>query len=511
VFAAADKQKITHLYVRTLDSVDARPLPGTDNAIHPFFSPDGRSIAFATSARALMRIDLAGGGPRALSGLTGPWHGSWSQTGTILFQSVSVSQISASGGTSVLLFDGGAFPFFLPDGKRFVSYVRASAGGTQLEPRIDLGSLGSKDRTVVLEDANSAAIPAPTPDGATYLLYARGGNVMAHPFDLSAGKLRGEPTVILDDVGRVANPALMPALGVSPSGTLAFQRSENQGDGRLTWYDRTGKSIAEVSSHAVGRAPTLSPDGQYAAVIRMDPAALAEDIWVIDLKRGTSSRLTFAKERDRLPVWSADGKRITFNRDGVGVFEKDASGAGAETSVISGKTEFARSPDGKLLIQNEGAGAAALVTLPGGASGEKKPIPVGSVNGRNQQFEFSPDGRYIAYVADESGKNEVYVQPTPPGTGRWQISASGGVQPHWRRDGKELFFTDGEYLMAVDVTPQNGASFSAGTPHSLFRIVGSGGFSAAADGQRFLVHSDQSADEDSPIIVVQNWWAALRK
>jgi Tol biopolymer transport system component len=304
---------------------------------------------------------------------------------------------------------------------------------------------------------------------------------------------------------------LMPALGVSPSGTLAFQRSENQGGGRLTWYDRTGKMLSDLPSQNVGRGPVLSPDGQFAAVVRTDPAALAEDIWVIDLNRGTSSRLTFAKERDRFPVWSADGKRITFNRDGVGVFEKDASGAGAETSLLSGKTALARSQDGKYLIRNEGGGSAVLVSLPADAAAEKKLIPVGSVNGRNQQFEFSPDGMYIAYVADESGRNEVYVQPTPPGTGRWQISASGGVQPHWRRDGKEVFFTDGEYVMAADLTLRAGASLSAGTPHSLFRIFGSGGFAASADGQRFLVHSDQSADQDSPIVVVQNWWAALRK
>lgn len=192
------------------------------------------------------------------------------------------------------------------------------------------------------------------------------------------------------------------------------------------------------------------------------------------------------------------------------MLEKDASGAGAETLVLPEKRTFTRSPDGKYLILNELGGKAALVSLPAGAAGEKR-VPVGSANGRNQQFEFSTDGKYIAYVSNESGSNQVYVQPTPPGKGRWQISIRGGLAPHWRRDGTELFFSSGEELMAVDVTLRDGASISAGTPHALFRIPISGGYAVTADGQRFLVYSNQSSDEVSPIIVVQNWWAALQK
>ena len=464
----------------------------------------------------LMRIDLNGGAPRALADLSGPWHGSWNQTGTILFQSMgSINQISASGGPVTLLFDA-SFPFFLPDGKRFLGYVRPEqavrAGGKDAKPRIELMALGSKEHTLVLDDVGSAAMPAPVPSGAVYLLYARGANVMAQPFDLSSGKLVGEPTAILDDVGRVANPALMPTLGVSASGTLAYQKSMNQGEGHLTWYDRTGKPLADLGSQAVGRSPVLSPDGQSAAVTRIDPSALTEDIWVVDLKRGTSSRLTFAKERDRNPIWSADSKRITFNRDGIGVFEKDASGAGAEVLLMPDKPALTRSPDGKYLIRNELNGKAVLLPLPADAAGgQKSPLPVGSLNGQNQQFEFSPDGKYIAYSSNESGGNQVYVQPVPPGTGRWQISVNGGLAPHWRRDGKELFFSNGEELMAVDVTLRDGAAVSAGTPHPLFRMNAGSGYSPAADGQRFLVYSDQANNADSPIIVVQNWWAALKK
>ena len=242
----------------------------------------------------------------------------------------------------------------------------------------------------------------------------------------------------------------------------------------------------------------------------MDPSTQTEDIWVVDLKRGTSSRLTFDKARDRLPIWSPDGKRLTFSRDGVGILEKDASGAGDEMVLLPGNSAQDRSPDGKYLVQTQGAGKAALVPVPGNATGDKKPIPVGSANGVSTDFQFSPDGKYIAYRSTESGVDEIYVQPTPPGTGRWQISVNGGFRPRWRRDGKELFFEGRDDIMAVDV--HAGASFSAGTPHPLFRAeLGPSGYAVSADGQRFLIYSDETVEADSPIIVVQNWWAALRK
>jgi len=509
-FVAADHQQIRHIYLRTLDSVDARVLPGTDGAIHPFFSPDGRSLAFVSGDRKLMRIDLAGGTPRVLiNDINGPWHGSWSQNGTILFASVGgISQVSASGGPATLVLTGAGHPYFLPDGKRFLARNNAAS-------KIELGTLGSQERKLVLDNADSAAFIAPTPGGPTYMFYMQSSNVMAQQFDEASGKLVGEPTAILDSVGRVASPAVTPTLGVSRSGTFAFQRSASLGAGHLTWYDRAGKAINELPSQAAGTNPALSPDGQFVAITRMDPSTQTDDIWVVDLKRSTASRLTFDKARDRFPIWSPDGKRLTFSRDSVGILEKDASGAGNEILLFPGNFVQDRSPDGKYLLQSQGFGKAALVPVPASVTGDKKPIPVGSANGLSTDFQFSPDGKYIAYRSNESGGDEIYVQPTPPGTGRWQVSVNGGVRPRWRRDGKELFFEGREDLMAVDVTSRDvtgGASFSAGTPHSLFRAgLGLSGYAVSADGQRFLIYSDETVEADSPIIVVQNWWAALRK
>ena len=512
-FVASDQKQIRRIYVRTLDSIEARVLPGTEGAIHPFFSPDGRSLAFASDARKLVRIDLAGGAPRTLADLTGPWHGTWNQDGTILFSASGVMQIAASGGPATLVFAGG-HPYFLPDGKRFLTWVSARRAtddvNREFKPRIEMVTLGAKQGTTLLEDADSAGFIAPTPGGPTYMLSMRSSNVMAQVLDEASGKLLGEPVAILDNVGRVASPAVTPTLGVSRSGTLAFQKSTNAGVSRLNWYDRAGKAIGELPPQAAGTFPSLSPDGQSATVQRVDPSTSTEDIWVVDLKRGAASRLTFDKATDLNPAWSPDGKRIMFSRDGVGVLEKDASGAGTETVLLAGDRAADRSPDGKYVVQYQGGFKPILVPLSASGPSGAKPIPVGSLNARSRDFQFSPDGKYLAYSSIESGANEVYVQPTPPASGRWQVSVNGGSQPKWRRDGKELFFAGPDTLMAVDVTL--GAAFSAGTPHVLFRVgLGRVGYAASADGKRFLIPSDEALEADSPIIVVQNWWVGLRK
>ena len=253
-FVAADQQQTRRIYLHTLDSVDARVLPGTESAIHPFFSPDGRSLAFVSGDRKLMRIDLAGGAPRVLiNDINGPWHGSWSQNGTILFQPVGgIGQISSNGGPATPVLTGAGHPYFLPDGKRFLARENATS-------KIVLGTLGTQQRTLVLDNADSAAFIVPTPGGSTYMLYMRSSNVMAQPFDEASGKLVGEPTAILDSVGRVASPAVTPTLGVSRSGTLAFQKSASLGAGHLTWYDRAGKRSANFPPKPPGRTLYFLP------------------------------------------------------------------------------------------------------------------------------------------------------------------------------------------------------------------------------------------------------------
>jgi eukaryotic-like serine/threonine-protein kinase len=512
-FTMIDPDGITRIHLRPIDRIETRVLPGTEGAIHPFWSPDGRSLGFATPGDArLKRIDVAGGGPRELTAVNGPWHGSWNQNGDILFAPGGPpARIAAEGGptTPVAAADqkkgetGIGFPFFLADGKRFL--VRVAGDKTSIQ----LAKLGSMERTMVIEDVDSAPILAPTPKGKTYLLFLRSSDLLAQEFDESSGSVRGSPVVVISDIGKVASPPIRAAFGVSPAGILAYQTGSDYQKGQLTWVDRSGKTLETLPAEASGNNPALSPDGSAVAMARTD-ASGNEDVWVTELARKSSVRLTFSSGRDFSPVWSPDGKRLAFFSLGAkppGVYTVDAND--------SSKTQILRpvfmpttswSPDGKY-VQGQLGGTLTLVPV----TGDEKPIPVGSRNGRSGQGRFSPDGKYIAFTSSESGRGEVYIQPMPPATGQWKVSIDGGTQPRWRRDGKELYFVSREGIMAADI--KLGQTVSVGVPHKLFQLKDGdiSEYDVRADGQQFLVFVPQGARQDAPITVVLNWWTDLEK
>ncbi len=501
VYTVTGSDNQTRLHVRSLDTLETRALPGTESAVHPFFSPDGRSVAFVARNQ-LQRIDLAGGSPQVLmNGVTGPWHGSWGSTGTLLALTPGISRVPASGGTVEPLYENRNFPFFLRDGTRFL--MRALDGE---KSSIQLGTLGSKETTMVLDNIFSAPFIAASPVG-DYLLYLRDDTLMAQPFNEGTAKLSGEPTVLLDNIARVASPAYMPAVGAG-GGTLAFQRGGALEYLHLTWFDRTGKRLSDLTN-LNNRQVALSPDGKFAAFTRTDGPKV--DIWVTDLARNVTSRLTFGPEVHDNPVWTPDGKRLVYRKQGKGIFEKDASGAGEERLVMTGDALPASfTPDGKFLLLRSLGNRLSLLPITGEMTGDQKQVPVGSANAPTASGVISPDGKFIAFHAAESARFEVYVQPMPPATGRWQVSQSGGAMPRWRADGKELFFRGpaGE-TMALDV--KLGDTFSAGIPHVLFTGQGTtDDYAVSPDGQRFLFRTAGTAG-DSPIVVLQNWWLALKK
>ena len=514
-FTVNDPDGMRRIHLRPIDRTETRALPGTEGAIHPFWSPDGRSLAFAAdNPLRLRRIDVEGGAARDLLVNTlGPWHGTWNQNGDILVS--GPRRILAEGGpaTPAAAVDeakgenGIGHPYFLPDGKRFLVLVN-----TGDKSSIQLATLGSMKRTLVLDNVESAPILAPTPQGKTYLLYLRESDLFGQEFDERSGALRGNPALVVSNVGRVANPAVRAAVGVSRAGILAYQTGGESQAGQLTWFDRSGKQTGSLPADASGITPEISPDGSSVAVLRRN-ASGGQNVWVTDLARKSASRLTFSAV-DLSPVWSPDGKRVAFvtltpGKDG-GVHVVD-TGDRSKSQLIDkatlGPTSW--SPDGKYLLAGSRFGALTLLPL----AADGKPLRVGSRNGRSGQGRISPDGKFAAFGSDESGQFEVYLQQMPPAVGQWKVSINGGQAPRWRRDGKELFFVaPDDSIMAVDI---GSGPNPAGVPHALFRAKGADradlmNYDVRGDGQQFLIFMVGRETQDAAITVVVNWWAELR-
>ena len=389
---------------------------------------------------------------------------------------------------------------FLADGRRFLVLTTRPDGESVLEVR----AIDSTERTTLVGRNPTLGSVAATSDGS-YLVYARDTTLFAHSFDESRARVVGEPTPIVDNIGRLAGPLNVPAMSVSPAGHLAYQVAEQTGlsGRRAVWHNRSGEELGEVSIGNVTFSYGLSPNGQ--TLVYQLPSSTGTDIWKVDVGRGTSSRFTF-NEPARTPIWSADGRRVAFVR-GAGIFEKDASGAGEERLLVSGPADALTdwSPDGRHLLITEGQ-RAVIVTLGTGAR-----VPVGVSGTVSGMARFSPDGKFIAYTSSESGREEVYVRPTPPAVGKWQISIDGGQQSEWRRDGKELFFlTQNRELIAVDVDTRETFSMG-GKPRVLLETPTLAGYAVSADGQRFLISVPVEAGTNAPIVVVLNWSQMLER
>jgi len=389
--------------------------------------------------------------------------------------------------------EGDTFPTFLSDGKRFLVRFINDKGSS-----IKLGTLGSAERTTVVNNVLSAPVFAPTPGGKAYLLFLREADLMAQEFDENAGKVVGEPVVLIRRIGRVANPAVMPAVGVSRSGVLAYQSADEAPLGQLTWVNRSGKPITTLAPDLGVVDPLISPDGNFVVGAR---ASGGRDIWVTDFRRQASRRITFDDTLDSSAIWSNDGKRIAFRSMGKGLLVVDADGGTPELLTSSEGEPSSWSPDGQYLLYD----AQGKITLFELAS--RKTSTVGSPNASSSEGVFSPDGKYIAYQSNETGRNEVFVQATPPRTGRTQVSIRGGRTPRWGK--KELFFVspDGS-MMAADVT--FGENLLSGMPQALFQYGATTGFDVSEDGQRFLIVS-APMEVDTPITVLINWWIGLER
>jgi eukaryotic-like serine/threonine-protein kinase len=396
------------------------------------------------------------------------------------------------------------------------------AGTAAPESRaIHMESLDSKERVQILR---ASSMPAFAPPG--YLLFHRDGTLMAQPFDDKKFTVSGDPIRLANGLASIPQVGRA-AFSTSNTGVLLYRTGEAFVETQLTWYDRNGKSLARVDvPQGQYRGLSLSPDNRRLAVHRHEEPA-GGDIWVLDLDRGTFTRLTFSGH-NIAPMWSRDGNLITFSSDRdagpMNIYQKSASGAGNDELVLkSDGPKFPEdwAPDGRSILYGEQRGGSVdIFRLP--LSGDRKPEPV--VTSRFVEFfsKFSPDGRWIAYGSTESGRPEVYVQPYPQPTGKWQISTQVGNFPRWARSGKELFYLGADLsVMTVDVQ-SDGTAVRPGTPRALFKTNaltqnhrGSTidiPYDVSADGQRFLLNERLTpAGQGAPITVVLNWTAALKK
>ena len=391
-----------------------------------------------------------------------------------------------------------------------------------------VGSLDSDLRQRIVASEYAAAFSPPG-----YLLFVKDDALMAQPFDAQRLRLSGEPIPILDQLAllKIAQPGPRAIYSVSANGVLAWRPRSTlmQEPKQLTWFDRSGKKLGTLGKPAVYYAPTLSPDEKSLAVCRTDPATNTtpkRDLMIFDVERGTSRMLTFDPADDCGPAWSPDGSRIAFFSDRRGVreiYQKAANGSGDDELLLAAKDQECHdslgtspedwSADGRFLVYNctMGTHFNDLFLLPMSPAGKRKPITFLATAAAEHMGAIAPNGRWMAYRSDFGGRGEVFVSDLSPrgerGPGKWQVSTGGGWQPRWRRDGKELFYTDGSTIMAAAVKP-DAPSFEAAAPRPLFDVPFTGAglrdrFAVTRDGQRFLVNLPLKSAE--PVRVLVNW------
>jgi Tol biopolymer transport system component len=516
-FNATDTSGKNRIWIRPLNALAAQPLAGTEGTTRPFWSPDSRFLGFFAEGK-LKKIDVAGGPPQKICDAPTGADGTWSSEGVILYDGTGtdpIYRVSASGGTPTVAVKQDTsrkettigWPEFLPDGRHFLYMA------TGQKPEDNAYRIGVLDSTETQPLGPAQTLVTYAPPG--YLLFARDRTLVAQPFDLKARKTKGEPRPLAEQIG--TNSVGLARFSVSRDGVLAYRTGES--GSRLLWVDRSGKELGVEGDAGEIANPSLSPSGERLAFGVNDARAGKTDIWIRDLARGVTSRFTFGATNEISPLWSPDGTRVVFSSDRDGnydLFEKAASGAGEEKSLVGDDViKFASgwSRDGRYLVysrQDPKSGWDVWV-LP--TFGDRKPIPVVQSAFMDINAALSPDGRYILYQSNESGRAEIYVQSFPGAGGKWQVSADGGFDASWRADGREIFYrAPDQKIMAVEIG--SGSDFQAGIPRPLFPGQVQTGtarnkYVATSDGKRFLLVAPMGRESMTPTTIVMNWTAEL--
>jgi Tol biopolymer transport system component len=506
---------VRQLYLRAMDSLESKPIPGTEGSLNPFFSPDGQWIGFFSVGK-LRKVSVSGGAAIPLGDAGFPLGASWGSRGTITFAPTNGSvlqQVSEAGGNPQPLtrFEKGEvghlWPEFLPGGKA-VLFAGAGSGDT----RVAVQSVETGERRNLIPEGTE---PRYAPSG--HLVYAQGESLMAAPFDPQRLKVTGAAVPVVEGVLQSTTFTGAAQYSFSATGSLAYVSGGIQGtQSRLVWVSRNGAEQPLAAPAHAYDTPRISPDGRQIAV------SIDKQIWRYDLARETPTRFTFEGSANGTPVWTPDGKRIAFqsNKEGqIKVFWQLADGSGGLERLTTGEyiqAPHSWSPDGRLLAfieVNPTTGIDIWVLR----LSDRKAQPFLQTRFNEGGPRFSPDGRWLAYVSDESGRNEIYVQPYPGPGGKWQISTDGGTEPVWNPNGRELFYRSGDRMMALDIATQPG--FTAGKPRMLFEgryesvPIPIANYDVSPDGQRFLMLKPSAAAEAAPtqINVVLNWFEELKQ
>jgi Tol biopolymer transport system component len=524
-FSAQGADGIQALYVRALDSPTPRLLAGTAGAGMPFWSPDSRSIGFYAEGK-LKRIEATGGPALTLCevGVVAR-GGTWNREGVIVFapspngplhkvrdsggQSTPVTQLDTARGETTH-----RWPQFLPDGKHFLYFVRLGALGTSNEGNgIRIGSLdGSPPKPLLLTQANAAY-------ASGYILFLRDTTLMAQPFDPDKLALVGDAVPLAEQVQAEPATAVV-VFAASETGVLAYQTGSEIVGSRLFWRDRAGKQTTPLGDSALYMDLSLSPDRQRVALSILDSHVGPPDIWICEVSRGLRSRFTFDPGADRWPIWSPDGTRVAFSSNRKGQFNlyvRSLAGSGVEELILESDQDKILSDwssDGRYLLfeVRDPKTQSDVWALP--LTGDRKPFSLLQTSYKEMEAVLSPDGRWIAYNSDESGRAEVYVAPFPGPGRKWQVSTSGGTLPRWSGTGREIFFYGtGERLMTVEVSA-SGDSFQVGRTQPLFEIRAQrpgNAYDVTPDGRRFLVNTASETQNSAPMTLVVNWPTELKK
>jgi Tol biopolymer transport system component/DNA-binding winged helix-turn-helix (wHTH) protein len=514
------------LWLRPLAVLDATPIPGTDGAAFPFWSPDSRSIGFFADGK-LKTVPIAGGPPTVLADAPLGNGGSWNRQNVILFSPgtsrTGLVRVSSGGGSvtaattleATTREDSHRWPHFLPDGRHF--FYTAVTGpccpaGTPSEIRI--GSLDQPGHDVPLFQAESSVSYA-----SGHLIYARDEVLMAQPFDASSRRLLGDAFPLAERVTREGSRYV--GASASENGVLVYGQGRADVDRQLTWFDRAGHVLGTIGDPARYAGLALAPDDRRVAVTLETGTQKNVDIWLIDLARNIRSRLTVHPGQDVSPVWSPDGKRIAFQstrlNEPVAIRQTRSHETGTDESLLAGPGNFTMAPtswssDARYIAYVTKGSDLWILPL----FGDRKPFAFADSPFTELSGVFSPDGRWIAYTSNENGQADVYVQAFPGPGVKVQVSRNGGSHPAWRGDGRELFYLGQDGVLTA-VAIAAGRALESGPPQALFQTnvwnrTFNQVYAVTRDGQRFLVNAlPPSSRSSAPIAAVLDWTAAFHR